>query len=157
MHKHVYMFLFILFLVLLMPNINSLEIKTNKLEQIEVEVKGEVENPDVFVLPAYSTLNELLQQVNLTNEADLSSFNLTMILKDHDVIVIPKKNEKQLISINSASIEQLISIPNIGEVLAGRIVDYRNKNGPFQKLEDIMNVKGIGKVRFEQIKDYICL
>lgn len=151
------MFLFILFLVLLMPNINSLEIKTNKLEQIEVEVKGEVENPDVFVLPAYSTLNELLQQVNLTNEADLSSFNLTMILKDHDVIVIPKKNEKQLISINSASIEQLISIPNIGEVLAGRIVDYRNKNGPFQKLEDIMNVKGIGKVRFEQIKDYICL
>lgn len=63
-------------------------------------------------------------------------------------------NEKKKISINNSSIEELTKIPGIGEVKAKDIIEYRTKE-PFVKIEDIMNVKGIGKALFDKIKDYI--
>ncbi len=59
------------------------------------------------------------------------------------------------ININTATIEQLDMLPGIGGVIAQRIIDYRDKNGPFAAIEDIMKVSGIGEKKFEQIKDYI--
>lgn len=51
--------------------------------------------------------------------------------------------------------DQLDSLPNIGPVLAQRIVDYRNAQGPFKNIDEIMNVKGIGTALFEGFKDLI--
>ena len=59
------------------------------------------------------------------------------------------------IDINTATIAQLDMLPGIGEVIAQRILDYREENGPFATIEDIKNVSGIGEKKFEQIKEYI--
>ena len=59
------------------------------------------------------------------------------------------------IDINNAVQEELEQIPHIGEVIAARIIEYREKNGNFEKIEDIINVKGIGKKTFYKIKEFI--
>ena len=59
------------------------------------------------------------------------------------------------ININTADLYTLMSLEGIGETYAQHIIDYRNANGPFQKIEDIMNVTGIGEKRFKAIKDSI--
>lgn len=59
------------------------------------------------------------------------------------------------ININTATALELTTLPGIGDVLAARIVAYREENGAFQSIDEIDNVEGIGDARFEQIKDYI--
>jgi competence protein ComEA len=61
------------------------------------------------------------------------------------------------VNINKATSEQLMEIKGIGESYAKRIVEYREKNGPFKKVEDIMQVQGIGTKIFESIKDKIAI
>ena len=68
-----------------------------------------------------------------------------------------KNDVKYPISINDASIEELMSLPNIGESKAKSIIKFREDNGSFEKIEDIMNVSGIGEKLFEQIKDFITI
>lgn len=63
--------------------------------------------------------------------------------------------EAELININLATVEQLQELPQIGEVIAQRIVDYRTEHGAFSATSELMNVEGIGKVRFDLIKDYV--
>jgi len=62
-----------------------------------------------------------------------------------------------LMDINSASAEELASLPGIGEVLAGRIVEYREENGDFESIDGIMSVYGIGDSIYEGIYDKICV
>jgi comEA protein len=67
----------------------------------------------------------------------------------------PKKEEVTFpVNINTASAKELDALPGIGEVLAQRIIDYRNANGPFQSVDDLIKVKGIGEKTLEKIKPY---
>ena len=65
--------------------------------------------------------------------------------------------EEEKININTADADLLTQLPGIGEVLAQRIIDYLNQNGPFADISDIMDVSGIGPSVFEKIKDIIVL
>jgi competence protein ComEA len=59
------------------------------------------------------------------------------------------------ININTAGVEELVSLPGIGPSYAKRIVDFREKNGPFKKVDDLLNVQGIGEKTLEKIRDKI--
>ena len=61
------------------------------------------------------------------------------------------------LNINSADEAELTLLPGIGDTLAAAIVQYRQENGDFAAVEDIMNVSGIGEKRFENIRDYITI
>lgn len=61
------------------------------------------------------------------------------------------------LDINQADSETLQALPGIGEVLAGRIIAYRDENGPFSSPDQLMNVEGIGEKRLEAILDYITI
>ena len=61
-------------------------------------------------------------------------------------------SEKALVNINTASAAEFEALPGIGPKMAQRIVEYRDKNGAFKKLEDLMNVKGIGEKNFLKLK-----
>jgi competence protein ComEA len=67
----------------------------------------------------------------------------------------PPSTEK--VNINTAGVDELVALPGIGKAYAERIVEYRQKNGPFKRVEDILNVRGIGEKTFERIKDRLTL
>lgn len=136
-------------------SLESLDPEKEKL--ISVEIKGEVNKPGVYELKLGSTYEDLFELSGLNEEADLNGFYLDETLYHEMLVVVPKKSEKRLISINSASIDELITLPGIGEAIALRIIEYRKEKGSFLKIEDIMNVKGIGRGKFLQIREYITL
>jgi competence protein ComEA len=59
------------------------------------------------------------------------------------------------ININTAAAAELDNLPGIGAKTAARIVEYRQKNGPFKKIEELMNVRGVGEKNFLKLKDHI--
>jgi competence protein ComEA len=63
--------------------------------------------------------------------------------------------QQRRININRASIEELKSLPGIGQATAQRIVEYRAKNPPFRKIEELMIIRGISRERLERIRDRI--
>lgn len=60
-----------------------------------------------------------------------------------------------LVDINTASVDELIKLPNIGPVIASRIVEYRDRHGPFQNIEELTRVRGIGPKKIVSLKPYI--
>lgn len=70
---------------------------------------------------------------------------------------VPTTPSQGLLDINTASHSQLAEIPGIGEVIAQRILDYRQQHGPFTSLSDLTNVEGIGDKRMSTLLEYITL
>lgn len=124
---------------------------------MQVEIKGAIQNPGVYTLKRNSSISSLIQMSGgLLENSDTSRISFNYILNDKDVVVIPEKQDVKLISINSATLEELQALPGIGPAIAQRIMEYRKSN-TFQSLEQIQNVKGIGTAMFNKIKDKICL
>jgi len=114
----------------------------------EICIGGAVANPGIYPLREDDTMLALLLDAGVELDADLS----------HIELYVPREGEEQSpqkIDINRAQPWLLEALPGIGEVLAQRIVDYRSQNGPFRRIEDLLNVSGIGPATFEQIKDFI--
>lgn len=72
-----------------------------------------------------------------------------------EITDIPEPVTVLLIDINTAELDELVELPGIGEGLGKRIIEFRKKNGGFEKIEDIMLVDGIGQATFEKLKPLI--
>ncbi|PKM67780.1 MAG: hypothetical protein CVU94_06055 [Firmicutes bacterium HGW-Firmicutes-19] len=122
-----------------------------------ITINGAIEHPGTLTMDPYPTIGDVLSRVNVLPEADLSSINLSTILHHKDVLNIPYKTSMPCISINMASIDELISLNGIGEKTAQSIIDYRTSVGLFQKIDDLLNVKGIGIKTLAKFKERLCL
>lgn len=140
---------------------------------IMVHISGQVYKPGLIELENGARLIDAVNKAGgLKSEADIDRINLAKKLIDEEKIYIPKIGEEATnidnsssesstasgstgkININNCSKEELMSLPGIGEVLATRIIDFREAN-KFKSIEDIMNVSGIGNKKFENIREYI--
>ncbi len=116
-------------------------------------------NSDALNLAALLTDGQQLNVPYKSGEAppqqqeDDSSLNLPGS-SNQNTTPTPSSSARR-ININTATLEELDSLPGIGPTLAQRIIDYRTENGPFTAIEDIMDVSGIGPATFDKIKDLI--
>lgn len=116
--------------------------------QGEVYIGGAVASPGFYPAKAGDTIESLIQAAGPTPDADLSR------IKVH----VPKVGESQppqRIDINHAEVWLLDALPGIGQQKAQAIVDYRDRHGSFQRIEDLLQVEGIGSVTLEGIRDLI--
>lgn len=112
-----------------------------------------------------SKLKSDFNELDTFSYSDMEEAKVRKLKMVADSLVKDKKNMSSLkelslsfdkkISINSGEVPDLMRLPGIGETIAERIIEYRELNKGFKKLEEIMNVKGIGRKKFEKIKDYI--
>jgi len=143
---------------------------TEAVAQVTVDVAGAVKTPGVYSLPANSRVMDAIKAAgDKLKGADLSDINLARVVKDGEQIYIypPNKSGSAMrispqrakakvtgpIALNRASAKELESLDGIGPVLAARIVAYRNQNGPFLTVDDLMKVSGIGSIKFAQFKE----
>ena len=144
---------------------------------ITVHVAGAVNNPGVYKLRSGARFNDgVIAAGGATDQADLNSVNLAMLLNDGEQIYILKRNEKPhtitaqrspssatggsassgnskvaIININTASLAELEQLPGVGPSTAKAIIDYREKNGAFLTVQDLINVRGIGPAKLDEI------
>lgn len=137
-------------------------------ETIVVHICGAVANPGVYELPAGSRIYQAVRAAGgFLPEAGQDFLNQAAVIEDGVKLYVPTMEESEeiseeilweddgLVNINTADEEELCTLTGIGSGKAGRIIDYRTKNGNFQKIEDIMNVEGIKEGLFQKIRDSI--
>ena len=149
-------FVLLVIVIFILTYNSNISIFNDDVSTITVEVRGCVNNEGSFTLPKDSTFEDILNVVSLKENADISNFSLQEPLYNKEVIVI-KDDSIKLVSINSANLDELITLPGIGEKTANLIIEYRKQYGGFKYLEELKNVKGIGDAKFNKIKDKISL
>ena len=145
---------------------------------IYVHICGAVNKPGVYEMCANSRVIDIIDKAGgLRKDADNAIVNQAKILEDCEQIYIPyegeqvninsstsnninvvaesKQDAQDKININTASKNELITLPGIGEAKADMILEYRSENGSFSKIEDIMNITGIKEGLFNKISEYI--
>jgi competence protein ComEA len=141
-----------------------------------VQIGGAIAQPGVYTLPCESRLDALIQAAGgLTIEADVDRINNAIQLRDGNYYYVPKPNEaipdtatnapqnlqavengiSYPINLNTATQDELESLPGIGPSKAADILTYRDAHGPFLSLEDLANVSGIGSTTVEALCDYL--
>lgn len=151
--------------------------------EIIVHITGEVINEGIIKVEENSRIADVIEKAGgVTDEADLSVVNLAYLVRDGQKINIPNKNDNEeenvreyltenagpnivendikdenKININTATQTELEVLNGIGPSTALKIINYRNENGKFKKIEDIKEVPGIGESKFEGIKENICI
>lgn len=150
---------------------------------LKVHVKGAVKKPAVYSLPFGSRIEDAVKLAQPKPDADLNSLNLAAFLEDGQEIFVPSKNPQSkpsglslstsvqpkpissatkkpiniTVNLNTATEAELVQLPGIGPTLAKRIIEYRRKIGGFKSIEQLLEVKGIGEKKLEQIRPYVRL
>ena len=151
------MMVVLFFVLLLCSRYQFVDMSQYESKTKSIEVKGAIQAPGVYEVDAHASVEDILKKAQgCLDNADTSSLNLSLDLPDESVLVITEIKETALISINSASEEELDSLPGVGPAIAKRIVAYRMEK-PFQSLEEIKEVKGIGDAMYAKIQNMICL
>lgn len=147
--------------------------------ELVVHVSGAVAAPGVVHLPAGARVDDALQAAGgPTDDADLSAVNLARPVGDGEQIHLPVPGEEPragepaaagpgpsgaaeapaagssgVIDLNTASAAELEELPGVGPAIAQRIIEHREKNGPFRSVDDLLEVSGIGPSTLEKIRD----
>lgn len=140
-----------------------------------VQISGAVKQPGVYSLPRGSRLQDGVKAAGgVLPEADLTKINQAGVLTDGQNIVVPKIGEIQtppqrsadnavkstpgaLVNINTAAIADLMTLPGIGEDKAQRILQFREQNGPFTSIDQLLNIEGIGAATLEKLKPLVTI
>ena len=134
--------------------------KNETIDLVVVEIKGKIKFPGIYEVKKDSYLYELIELAGgLLADADRSKINMVQQITVPVSITIPSIDNSSttigLININSATIDELTTLNGIGEVIARRIIEYRETHGSFSSIEEIKNVQGIKESIFNQIKEQI--
>ncbi len=144
-------------------------------EEVCIYVCGCVAEPGVYALPVPARVQDAVEAAGgFGEEADTEYWNLAELVSDGEQIRIPTLSESEsleartaseaaaaeeaasgLVNLNTATREELMTLTGIGEVKADAILAYREANGAFTSIEEVMNVSGIKEAGFEKIKDQI--
>jgi len=138
--------------------------------EIKVDIKGAVKMPGIYSVSLDKRVNDVINLAGgLLENADTININLSEKVYDEMVIIINYKIDNitddnvvvndinSKISINKANLEQLKTLPGIGESKALAIISYRENVGKFKSIEQLLEVKGIGESIFAKIKENITL
>ena len=141
---------------------------TPKRMELVVYVTGAVESPNVYTVPEGARVGDVLSLAVLTDEADPEQLNLAQLLVDGVKIIVPKKGatpisqdspspemETNGVHVNSATKEELMTVPGIGPAKAEAILNHLKANGPFKTYEALGDVKGFGEKTLESMKPYL--
>jgi len=138
-----------------------------------VHITGAVSAPGVYNLPPGSRVVDAIEAAGgMTEQANPEALNLAQVLEDGQHIHVPELTSPDqenpndpptrspspltaLVNINTADQTELESLPEIGPHLAGEIIAYRETNGPFKTVDELLNVSGVGPVILETIRDLI--
>jgi competence protein ComEA len=182
-HSNQHIGLFILILILLLGwvvnNLFSVQGDRGSIKRennIFILVTGVVKNPGVYVFEREPSLKELMTKARYRNEnlidaqlcdtypsvaqgtsVQISSGNGHIHISTRPMPAAYKITLKIPVSVNTASLEELDTIPGIGPTLAEKIINYISLYGPFTSVEEIQNVPGMGKLRYLKIKPYISI
>ncbi len=136
---------------------------TSTSSSIQVHVAGWVRSAGVVSLPEGSIVADAIEASGgLLPGADTESLNLASELVDGDQVVVEgpggdggEAQGETRVVVNRASAGELETLPGVGPVLAQRIVDYRDENGPFGEVEDLLDVPGIGESKLSSLRDLV--
>ncbi|HEU4962664.1 MAG TPA: ComEA family DNA-binding protein [Bacilli bacterium] len=141
--------------------------------QVKVHVKGEVNNPGVYQLPADSRIVDAIEAAGGAKEqGDVNRLNLAAVVADGSEVIVPSVVEEQAasatvsgtqtgidiqtkINLNTATVEQLDTLSGIGSTRAKAIVEYRERQGRFLTVDDLLNVPGFGVKMVDKIRDQV--
>ena len=136
--------------------------------KLVVDVTGAVRRPGLYRFPDGARVADALQRAGgATPKANLPAINLAAPLVDGQQVLVPRREPVGAspaatgaaatgpVSLSSATLEQLDSLPGIGPVTAQKIIDYRTAHGAFRSVEDLDAVPGIGSGRIEQLKGLV--
>jgi competence protein ComEA len=148
-------------------------------EPIIVYVTGAVQRPGVYKIPRDGRLVDAIQQAGGFQEgADLTQVNLAekvddgaqivipgatgvptpqLIIGGGGILVTPTPPAGQLVNINTANVELLDQLPGIGPTVAQKIVDYREENGSFASVNDLLKIPGIGPSTLDEIRGLVTI
>jgi competence protein ComEA len=132
---------------------------------ITVHVSGSVSHPGLVAVPDDARVADVvLAAGGASSDADLGRVNLAASVRDGEHVVIPRLTADASggsgemdgpFDLNGASVEQLEELPGVGPVLAQRIATYRDDHGPFETVEDLLDVPGIGESKLAAIRDFV--
>ena len=128
---------------------------------VTVYISGAVATPGVYTLSEGSRVDDvILLAGGFLPNAEQEGINLAAMLQDGEQLDVPVRSAATHVSggrinINIATVEELSTLPGIGPTAAQNIFNYRLEHGPFQFIQDIQNVSGIGPATYDEIKDLI--
>ena len=114
----------------------------------EIYIGGDVVNPGIYPLREGDTIAGLLSDAGVEAGAELNFVKLYVLEEE-------ERQSPQKVDINCAEAWLLAALPGIGENRANAIVAYREENGEFRRIEDLLKVEGIGEGTFAEIKDKV--